>query len=160
MRKLGGRSKYGRSGCSLWPAVRLIWSKKPAAERTGLLSSSARMPPSALGRLQLLPELQIQHSKFKIQNYGSGSSLRRPLATWRSCGPSPPEAAARRSCRTETTLRIAGPIQAQLKAICILLGQQPAEHASDVKELRASAAGGCGPPTSCEVDSFAKHSRN
>ena len=39
-------------------------------------------------------------------------------------------------------------------------GLQPAKAACDVEELRAFAAGGCGPPTSCEVDSFAKHSRN
>ena len=33
---------------------------------------------------------QIQHSKFKIQNYCSGCSLRRPHTTARSCGPPPP----------------------------------------------------------------------
>ena len=42
-------------------------------------------------RAAALPvEAQIQNSKFKIQNYCSGCSLRRTLATSRSSGPPPP----------------------------------------------------------------------
>ena len=50
-------------------ASNLLWGK-PAAERMGLLSSSARMQPSARGRLRAAApygrKFRIQNSKFRI----------------------------------------------------------------------------------------------
>ena len=58
--------------------------------------------------------------------------------------------------------RLLHPFRAQIQnaifniSCALIFGSQPAKDASDVKELRAFAAGGCGPPTSCEVDSTHK----
>ena len=94
-------------------------------------SATSRGPPrgGGYGTLRFHLEPQIQNSKFKIQNYCSGRSLRRSRTTARSCGPPPPPGCG-------------PPIPAGSN---LTASPQPSGRACDAKE-QPSARGGCGLP--------------
>ena len=95
------RASAGRSCGPPMPAASEL-TAKPATERMGLLSSSARMQSSARGRLRAAAvslKPQIKNEKGRIKNESLHPMLIRFLrgtpATSRSCGPPLPQAAAR-----------------------------------------------------------------
>ena len=120
-------------GCGpLGPIGPILTQNQPAAERTGLLSSSARLQPSAQGRLRAAApygrKFRIQNSKFKMTRIypaSSGRGLRRARTNGRKSGHELRASAGRRlqpsvaSRRTDT------------------LGQQPAERT----QIRERVAG-------------------
>ena len=98
---------------------------KPAAERTGLLSSSARKQPSARGRLRAADRFAIA--------FASGHHIpatRRGLRRTHTSGPSRGEAAARCALRAQIQNSI-------FKIQNYALGLQPAERAP-VRQRTAS----------------------
>ncbi len=159
---------------------------KPATERMGLLSSSARMQSSARGRLRaaavsLKPQIKnekgrikneslhpmlirfraaacggrarlqgaaganskskIQNSELQIRDAACGARLRRRGAAGLRC----------------PRLRPAAPSRAQIqnsrfKIQNYKFGTQPAGHACDVEELRASAPGRLRTANRCAID--------
>ena len=118
----------------------ILTQSELAAERMGLLSSSARLQPSARGRLQAAAscgrKFRIQNSKFKMTRIypaSSGRGLRR-AHTNRRKGGRELRVFARRSCGPPS-LR-----DKQTPSGCSLRSARRFGY-----ELRASAAGGCGP---------------
>jgi len=114
------------------PAMYSVRSS-PAAGRTGLLSSRARMQPSARGRLRAADRYAIDLDARHSIAYGAAGCRRLRRRICRKIPQQQPAGCRSlrdRACRQTHSLYPAA----------ILLGPQPAERAHDCKELRASAA--------------------